>query len=147
MNVELKIDKNIKENKVVIYASEANAEITDLVNKLQNYSMNKTIVGQLEGKNYLLDRDEIECFYSEESKILARANNKVYKVKYRLRELEELLENTTFIRISKYEIANFNKVESLDINANALICLKYKSGEITYVSRRNVKKIKEYLGI
>ena len=147
MNVELKIDKSIKESKVVIYASEATTEITDLVNKLQKYSSNKTIVGQLEDKNYLLDRDEIESFYSEESKIYARANNKIYKVKYKLKELEEMFEHTTFIRISKYEIANFNKVESLDVNANALICLRYKSGEITYVSRRNVKKIKEYLGI
>ena len=42
---------------------------------------------------------------------------------------------------------NFNKVESLDSSMTGTIKINFKSGYITYASRRNIKKIKEYLKI
>ena len=62
-------------------------------------------------------------------------------------ELEELLSDTSFVRISNSEIVNFNKVDCLDVQGRITIVLKFKSGEITYVSRRYIRKIKEYLNI
>jgi DNA-binding LytR/AlgR family response regulator len=147
MKVELKIDKTVEEPKIIVCSNEITDDIVDFVNKLQYYNSNKTIIGYLDEKTFILDKNEIENFFTEDSKVYARKGKQKYKIKKKLYELEEILEGTSFIRISNAEIANFDKVECLDIKGTAVVCLKFKSGETTYVSRRYINKIKKYLNI
>ncbi|MBR3003382.1 MAG: LytTR family transcriptional regulator DNA-binding domain-containing protein [Clostridia bacterium] len=147
MKIEFKIDSSINETKVVIYANEMNEEVNNIMDKLENNNNSESIMGLLDDRNYILDLKEIESFFTEDSKVFARKKGKKYRVKKRIFELEELLYNTSFVRISNSEIVNFNKVDSLDIQGRITIILKFKSGEITYVSRRYISKIKKYLNI
>lgn len=147
MNVEIKIDENIKETKLIIVANEVTEEITELKERLENTENIKIFTGILNEQIYLLKQNDIESFYAENAKVYARVGNQKYKISKKLYEIEELLKNSSYVRISNSEIANFDKVESLEIIGRETICLKFKSKEITYVSRRNIKKIKEYLGI
>lgn len=147
MKVELKLHKNVEETKIVIYAKELNEDLSNLINKLQNLEKKGKYIGYLEDKTYILDKDDIETFYAESNNIYAKVKDKSYKIKQKLYELEEQLKDTSFVRISNSEIANFNKVESLEIQGSTLIILKFQSNQITYVSRRYVSKIKKYLKI
>jgi len=147
MEIEFKIDKNINETKVVIYSKEMNEEVKSLMNKLENSNSLETIIGINDDINYILNLEDIESFFTEDSKVYARKGDKKYRIRKRIFELEELLSNTSFIRISNSEIVNFNKVDSLDVQGRITIVLKFKSGKITYVSRRYIRKIKEYLHI
>lgn len=147
MKIELKVDKNIDETKVVIYAKEMNEEVKGIMNKLESSNNSESIMGLLDDMNYILDLKDIESFFTEDSKVFARKDSKKYRIKKRIYELEDFLSNTTFVRISNSEIVNFNKVDSLDIQGRITITLKFKSGEITYVSRRYISKIKKYLNI
>lgn len=147
MKVELKLDKTIDETKVVIYAKELNDDLSNLINKLELLEKDTKIIGYSEDKTYILDKDDIETIYAENNNVYARAGDKKYRIKQKLYELEEQLKENGFIRISHSEIANFNKVESLEIQGSRLIILKFKSKQITYVSRRYVSKIKQYLKV
>lgn len=147
MKVELELDKTIDETKVIIYAKELNDDLKDLINKLQLLERNKKVIGYLEDTTYILDEDNIETFYAENNNVYARIRNQNYKIKQKLYELEEKLKESSFIRISHSEVANFNKVESLEIQGSKLIILKFQSKQITYVSRRYVSKIKQYLKV
>lgn len=147
MKIELKLDKTIDETKVVIYAKESNDDLRDLISKLQLLEKNTKLIGYLEDKIYILDKDDIETFYAENNNVYARVKNQNYKIKQKLYELEEQLKGSSFIRISHSEIANFNKVENLEIQGSRLIILKFQSKQITYVSRRYVSKIKQYLKV
>ena len=147
MKIEFKIDKNVNETKVIIYSKEMNEEVKSLMNKLENCNTFETIIGTSDDINYILDLKDIESFFTENSKVFARKANKKYRIKKRMFELEELLSDTSFVRISNSEIVNFNKVDCLDVQGRITIVLKFKSGEITYVSRRYIRKIKEYLNI
>lgn len=147
MKIELKLDKTIDETKVVIYAKESNDDLRDLISKLQLLEKNTKLIGYMEDKIYILDKDDIETFYAENNNVYARVKNQSYKIKQKLYELEEQLKGTSFIRISHSEIANFNKVENLEIQGSRLIILKFQSKQITYVSRRYVSKIKQYLKV
>ncbi len=147
MKVELKLDKTIDETKVVVYAKELNNDLSDLINKLQLLEKKTKFIGYLKDKTYILNKDDIETFYAENNNVYARVRNQNYKIKQKLYELEGQLKETSFIRISHSEIANFNKVESLEIQGSRLIILKFQSNQITYVSRRYVSKIKQYLKI
>ncbi|MBR0491435.1 MAG: LytTR family transcriptional regulator [Clostridia bacterium] len=147
MKIEFKIDKNIDETKVVIYAKEMNEEVKNIMNKLESNNNSESIMGLIDDMNYILDLNDIESFFTEDYKVFARKDGKKYRVKKRIYELEDFLSNTTFVRISNSEIVNFNKVDSLEIQGRITIILKFKSGEITYVSRRYISKIKKYLNI
>ena len=50
---------------------------------------------------YLLPLEDIETIYSSNNKIYVRTKqNELYTAKQKLYELEELLKNTSFVRIS-----------------------------------------------
>lgn len=146
MKVEVKIDKNLKETKLVVYTNELTNELSEFINKIQDFN-SKKIIGSIDDVKFILEKDEIESFYTEDKKVYARKDGKKYRVKSKMYELEETLEGTDFVRISNSEIANFKKVECLELNALSTICLKFKSGEMTYVSRRYIPKIKKFLNL
>lgn len=146
MKVEVKFDPNYTETKIEIYTSEINEEISNLVKQLEVKSDNKIIVWK-DRKIYILELKQIEAIYSNQGKVYIRVNNDEYISKSKLYELEEQIKESSFIRISNSEMINFNKVESLDLGITGTIKLNFKSGYVTYASRRNIKKIKEYLKI
>lgn len=146
MKVEVKLDPNCTEIKIEIHTKEINEEISNLMKQLESKNDNKLIVWK-EEKIYILEFKEIETIYSNQGKVYIRANNKEYISKNKLYELEEQIKSPSFIRISNSEIINFNKVESLDSSITGTIKVNFKSGYSTYASRRNIKKIKEYLKI
>lgn len=146
MKVEVKLDPNYTETTLKIYANEINEEISNLIKKLQAKNNDKIIVCQKE-KIYILEIKDIEAIYSNQGKVYIRANNNEYISKNKLYELEEQIKVPSFIRISNSEIINFDKVDNLDVRITGTIKLNFKSGYVTYASRRNIKKIKEYLKI
>lgn len=149
MNIEVKIDEKYETPKILIYTREYSKRISAIVEKLSNDKVN-TIVGFEDGEAFIIKVDNIINLYSEGQKVLATmedySGKKTLWVKYRLYELENLLENN-FIRISNSEIVNFNKVKSLDFSLSGKIILKYLKGGTSFVSRRYIHKIKKYLNI
>jgi len=146
VKVELELDQNCRETIIKIRTNEITEEISNLMKQLEIKNDDKIIVWQKE-KIYILEIKEIETIYSSQGKIYIRANNNEYVSKNKLYELEEQIKLPSFIRISNSEIINFNKVENLDLSIIGTIEIRFKSGYTTYASRRNIKKIKEYLKI
>ena len=145
MKIELQVGKEYVPSRVVIYTEKVTPEIEKLVEILQNYNKH-SILGYSNEEIYLLNEEEIETFYTQQGKIFARIEGKEYQIKKRIYELEEILPKY-YIRISNSEIVNFRKIEKLDMSISGTICLIFKNGEQTYVSRRQIKVIKEYLKI
>lgn len=146
VDVEIKIDENCDKTKVVIYTSNITDEVNKLVSKLKNSNEN-ALIGYKDDEVFLLELEKIESIYTENKKIYARSEKNVYLIKKRIFELEEALEEDGFVRISNSEIVNFKKILSIDFKIVGTILINFKSGEKTYVSRRYVKRIKDYLGV
>lgn len=146
LKIEVEINQNIEDTMVLIKAKETSMEVQELIQRIQNINCDNKIVVSKNEKIYILNFEEIDSIYSNQGRVCINKNNEEYLTKSRLYELEEQLSNN-FIRISNSEIINFDKVENLDLSITGTIQLKLKSGYTTYVSRRNIKKIKEYLKI
>lgn len=146
MKVEIKLDPNYTETKIEIHTNQINEEISNLIKIFESKTENKIILFK-EGKLYIIEEKDIETIYSNQGKVYVRANEIEYISKNKLYELEEKLIEPYFIRISNSEIINFNKVENLDLNITETIKITFKDKYVTYASRRNIKKIKEYLKI
>ena len=146
MNVEIKVDKNIKSRNIVIYTEKIDEEILNVVEELSNIN-NKILKAFKDEKMYILNQNEIETIYTENGKVFARCNNEIYIIKNRLYELEKILNSKFFSRISNSEIVNFNMVKNIDFKIIGTLILNFKDGNKSYVSRRYIPKIKKFLDV
>lgn len=144
MEVEIKIEPEFTNPKIVIYTDEVTKEISDIVRMIssKDYSM---IAGYKGDEILLIKYEDIVRIYTHGQKVLARLENETVQLKYRLYELENRFIGYSFARISNSEIVNFSKVKSLDLSITGTITLKLKNGEKSFVSRRFVEKIKSFL--
>ena len=145
MKVEVIIDKENEEPKVVIYTKELTEEVNGLVDSFKSNEPLK-IIGTIDDRKFFLNKKLIESFYAENNKTYARIEKNIYRINYKLYELEELFRDTSFVRISNSEIVNFDNVESFSYK-DSTIYIYFKSGNYTYVSRRYIPKIRNYLRV
>lgn len=146
MDIEIKLDEKYSNSKIIIYTNKMNEEISNILETF--YSINKKNLKAYDnGKLFILLQDNVETIYSENGKVYARSNNKIYTIKDRLYKLEEFLDKQTFIRISNSEIINFNKVKNIDFKILGTLVINFKSGNKAYASRRYIPKIKSFLEI
>ena len=146
MNIEIKIDEKIKENKIIVQVNEMTDEISNIIDLLKSTNNEKLKV-YLDEELYFIDENDIETVYSSDGKVFVKANDKDYQSKMRLYELENILNKKIFLRISKSEIINISKVKSINTNLIGTIIITFFNGNKTYSSRRYISKIKEFLGI
>lgn len=142
MVVEIKIDHTCTEPKLIIYTAAITEEVTELTKRL-SAKTSKSLAGYQGEQVQIIPVSHILRIYTEKQKVLLQTESETLQLKYRLYELEELLDRERFVRISNSEIVNFDKVKCLDLSISGTILLRFQNGQTTYVSRRYVSKIKE----
>lgn len=145
MKIDIDINENYKEITLTVKAPEMTPEVVDLIGKLK--TTNKNVVGRIEQKMHVLNPQDILLFYSQEQKIFADTMKGTYEIKQKLYEIEEELKGEGFVRISKFAIANINKIRDMEMFFNGSLVANFINGKQEAISRRYVSKVKEYLGI
>lgn len=146
MEIEIQIDKTRTEPKLLILTDHITDEITDLMNRLSSETP-QMIAGFANDTAVVLDASKLVRLYAADNKVFATTHEGEYRVRLRLYELEERLDRKTFVRISNSEIINLQAVKSFDLSLAGTICVSLTNGDVTYVSRRYVSKIKQALGL
>lgn len=146
MQVEIKIDKSYTEPHVIILTAGMTEETDELVKKLTKETP-RIISGIKDEKVEVLEQADLIRIYSNNGKVYAVTEKGEYTLRLRLYELEERLDSRSFARISNSEIINLKKADCFDLSFTGTICVKMSNGDVTYVSRRFVSKIKKILGI
>ncbi len=148
MEIEIKIEPGRLLPKIIIVTGKVNKDTEALVDMIsRSESEPELICGFKDDVMSILEPGEISRVYSEGRKITAVTQDGEYVLKKRLFEIEELLEQSKFARISNSEIINLKKVKHFDLSFRGTICVKMNDGSVTYVSRRYVSKIKTILGV
>ena len=148
MKLNIEIDTSIEEPVALITTPRMTEEVTRVVDFISKLDDITTVISGIRGdKVELLEQESIFRIYAEEGKVLARTESGLYQIRLRLYELEERLDDSKFVRISNSEIVNLKKVKSLDLSFVGTICMELSNGEVSYVSRRYVSKIKKKLGL
>lgn len=146
MQVEIKIDGECKEPRMILITDRMTEELNDLVRRLSG-QMPQMLAGFREETMEILNPAEVLRIYAAAGRVYAVTERGEYTLRRRLYELEERLDGNRFVRISNSEILNLNKVRSFDLSFSGTICVTMSDGSRTYVSRRYVTKIKRILGI
>lgn len=90
---------------------------------------------------------EVLYFESVDNRTFLYTETQVLEIKKRLYELEEILSDKDFVRISKSQLVNINKIKLLKPELNRSITAEMINGEILFISRRYAKQIKTLLSI
>ena len=146
MQIEIKIDADCKEPKVIVLTDKITDEISELLKRLSEETP-QMLVGFRGNTLEILEQANIFRIYAQAGKVIATTSKGNYLLRLRLYELEDRLGKSSFVRISNSEIINFKKVKAFDLSFAGTICVSLSNGTVTYVSRRYVSKIKKVLGI
>lgn len=136
------IDKD-REEEVVIYVHEKNSlsyEIEELV-----LGKSLELFGYKDKNIVKLSPSDVFCFTVEDNKVYAVCEKEKYQIKQRLYLLEEILDRD-FVKINQSCIANIRKISKFDTSITGTLMISFKNGYRDYVSRRQMKKVKERIG-
>ena len=143
MKFRLIID-NDREEEVLIYAKKESTltrEIEALVN-----AGSPALVGYNEEKQIAtLSPDEIVCITVEDGRVFALTANGKWQLRERLYAVEEQL-GPQFVKINQSCIANVKQIDHFDASLGGSLLVFFKNGYRDYVSRRQLKRVKERIG-
>lgn len=148
--MKIKINTNIssefEETSITINAPELSNEIQNLIQYISNINtIPNQIVANKNNKVYFIEVEKVICFFSKDKYNYVRIKEGIYKIKYKLYELEEIFKQKDFIRISNSCIININQVECFDTSILGTVLVKLKDNTQETVSKRNVAQIMKLL--
>ena len=146
MKYTLHIDEGHDEE-IIVYAR-SRTPLIESIEKLINAEKLNThpIVGYIGDDIIEVDPEDVYCFLIEDKRLYASLKDTRVLVKHRLYEIEERLPDS-FIKINQSSIANIRHIERFSVSIGASLTVHFKNGYRDYVSRRQLKAVKERLGI
>lgn len=146
IKISTHISSEFKETEIIINAAELTEEIQELITYISNINSTPSqIIGDKNNKMYFINIEHIVCIFSKEKYNYVRTKEGIYRIKYKLYELEEILNKKDFIRISNSCIININQVENFDISILGTILVNLKDKSQEAVSKRNIVQIRKLL--
>ena len=143
MKCEIIIDSD-REEKVVIFAQKMTPLIRDIKELAE--CTDCRLVGYQDKVLVPLDPSNIFCVTVIRNKTYAICEKESFLLKERLYVLEEKLPDY-FIKINQSCIANIKKIQRFDASISGTLKLRFQNGHVDYVSRRQLKYVKERIGM
>ena len=144
MKVEIRQIGPAEEENAVISINTITDSIRSAVDLLENQC--RTIPVVSDGKTMMCRTDQIYYIESVDKRSFVYTKVGCYETKYRLYELEELLD-VRFLRCAKAMIINIRKIRSVKGELNGRMRAEMLNGEQIIISRGYVKELKEKLGV
>lgn len=139
MKIETKISDEFEEICIQIQAPSLTEEVKDIVRVIAKFK--SQILATKDNRIFPIELEDVICFYSKERQNFVKTMEDTYEIQYKLYELEEVLADKGFIRISNSCIINIGKVKCFDTSIIGIIDVIFKDNTKKAVSRRKVKEI------
>ena len=143
MKLQIVINKD-RDEEILIYVHQKTPLVCEIEKLVNNNSFDLTGYGETE--TVKLNLNEICCFITENNKVYALTEKGKYRLKSRLYQLEENL-NQNFVKINQSCIANIKSIDKFKASVGGSLTVVFKNGYVDFVSRRNLKNVKERLGL
>lgn len=143
--MEIKLRKIAKEQpeQMEIRCHEITEEIKEIVTFVK--TRQGKLTGIQEEHQFEIPVSEVCYIESVDNKVFIYTQKQVYETRQRLYELEELLKEKYFLRVSKSLLLNLMKVQSIKPALNGRFTAVLQSGEEIIISRKYVPELKKAL--
>lgn len=138
----LKINKNQPEQ-LEIRCHEVTEQVREIVTFVK--SRQGQLTGVMEDKQYEIPVVDVHYIEAVDNKVFIYSSKQVYETRQKLYELEEILREKYFIRVSKSLLLNLMKVKAIKPTLNGRFLAILQSGEEIIISRKYVPDLKEAL--
>ncbi len=142
MKFRLIIDESCEEE-VVVYAKKESAFTEELEAFVK--SNTSEILGHIGGSIVRLSPSEVYAFAVEDGKVFAHTAVEKLLVQKRLYQIEEIA-GERFVKINQSCIVNVALIERFEPTFGGSLMAVMKNGYRDYVSRRQMKTVKERIG-
>lgn len=133
-----------QEEDILIYAKEQTPLLAEIEKMLAEPAT--TLIGYIGEQIFPLGLDEIDCFCIEDGRVYALAEQRKLMLKERLYQLEAKAGNA-FVRINQSCLVRISRIESFSPSIGGALMVKLENGYQDYVSRRQLKTLKERIGL
>ena len=122
-------------------------EITEEVKEIVAFVKTRQgrLTGMLEDRQFEVPLPDVCYIEAVDNKVFLYTAEQVYETKQKLYELEELLKDKFFLRVSKALLLNLMKVRSIKPALNGRFTAVLQSGEEIIISRKYVPSLKAAL--
>ena len=133
-----------REEEVIIFTRERN----QLVEEIERLVSQNTaeLVGFHGDSATILDYVKVSRFTVENGKVYAVVGETHYQIRQRLYQLEQRMP-ASFVKINQSCLANVRHIARFGVSYSGTLQVVFKNGDVDYVSRRNLKYIKERFGL
>lgn len=138
----LKIAKSQPEQ-VEIRCHEVTEQVQEIVTFVKSRQGNLT--GTIGEKQYEIPISDIHYIESVDNKTFLYGSQKVYETRQKLYEMEEILREKYFLRVSKSLLLNLMKVQWIKPALNGRFTAVLQNGEELLISRKYVPELKKAL--
>jgi len=128
----------------LIYAHDKTRLVEDIESLVLGSEIDLT--GSYGSEIIKIDINDVICFISENNKVYALIGDKKYQIRYRLYQIEELNLNM-FIKINQSCLANKTKIKRFETTIGGALKVVFKNGYIDFISRRELKNVKNRMGL
>ena len=142
MKLNVFVDKT-QDERIDIYLKERR-QIVDDIEKL--ISEESELLCHKNGEVYRLSFSEIVLFSVENEKVAVFTENDKFFIRERLYMIEEKMPSA-FIKLNQSAIGNIKKIRKFDCSVSGTLKVTFTNGLTDFVSRRQVKAVKERLGL
>lgn len=141
-DIKIIIDKTKKEE-ILIYAHERSELIAEIERLVAESEFE--LIGYKDNEVKKLNLLSVNCFVIENNKVYALTEDKL-QIKARLYQVEAMLDEN-FVKINQSCIANIRQIEKVEGTFSGALSVIFKNGYKDYISRRNLKNVKERLNL
>ena len=146
-NIDIVFEKNPSLNNIIVTvsASEKDDQIEYLMKLIRNSGGNDFFV--LDDKDNIrrITEDRIIRIQVDNKNLSISTEDGTYKQKCTLQEMENMLGSRMFLKISRFEIINLQKVRNFDFTIAGQLKIEFVDGSFTWASRRFIPIIKQRL--
>ncbi|MBQ2429055.1 MAG: LytTR family transcriptional regulator [Ruminococcus sp.] len=103
------------------------------------------LTGTADDRQYEIAVSDVFFIESVDNKTFIYTKNKVYETRHKLYELEEILKEKRFLRVSKSTLLNLMKVSAIKPALNSRFTAELFSGEQVIITRKYVPELKKAL--
>ena len=151
IKIQLDIDPTLSEIEVLIRAKEESElvrEIADYVRRCVD-KQNKRLPIEVirDGISIFVEQQDIIRVFSEDRRTVVWTKEGGFQTRCTLKEIEDAVDADWFVRISRFEIINLNRVSGFDMSIKGTMKVSFEDGSYSWVSRRFVIPVQKRLSV
>ncbi len=144
-DIRFESDPSLDHMEIVVRASSQDEEVMELLNQLAGPEAEAVVVFDGYGNVQTLNASEIVSASMEGKLVHVVTETGSWYTRRTLQSMETVLEGSRFVRISRYELVNLDKVQRYDFTIAGKLRLELVGGMETWASRRCIPDIRKRL--